>query len=158
MPKKRQNQVPISISDYLNPDHICFDLGTEKYEIIRRLFGILKKESPQMEEDAPVLEELIRREREISTAVGKGIAFPHVRLTSIKELQMAVALLKEGVDWESYNSEPVHIVILILIPEEQNEVYIQLISKLNRILNQDDLREQMLAASDSLTLYRLFCE
>jgi mannitol/fructose-specific phosphotransferase system IIA component (Ntr-type) len=60
---------------------------------------------------------LQERERLASTGVGKNVAIPHVKLKGLEEVAVSLSIHPDGVDWNSLDGEPVHILFTVLRPE-----------------------------------------
>ena len=65
-----------------------------------------------------VHEALLLRERLGSTAVGKGVSVPHARALGVFESRWVLARSERGIDWNSPDGLPVHLVLLVLSPPE----------------------------------------
>ena len=83
------------------------------------------------------------RESIMSTGVGKGLAIPHAKVNGLTSNFAAFALIQDGIDYESIDSLPVHLVFLIVGPAAQNSEHIKLLSRISRIMNNDDFREML---------------
>ena len=89
--------------------------GDTKEEVITELIDALVASGAIDEAAAPELfGEILAREEEATTGVGRGIALPHVRSSDVVEITyIAVGLHAEGVEWQAVDGAPVHIVFLI---------------------------------------------
>ena len=93
-----------------------------------------------------VCKAVLRRETLGSTGIGNGIALPHVRHKKIKKMKMAFANSVEGIEFNSLDAEPVHIVFLLIGPEKAGREYTQVLSNLAQHLNDPYFRRDLLAA------------
>ena len=85
--------------------------------------------------DQEVTEAVTDRERTHSTALGHGIAFPHARLAGYSGVSMALATLAEPVDFGAADGEPVDLVCLLLIPEDQPQLALKLMARFARMVS-----------------------
>jgi len=104
---------------------------------------------------ASVLDALIRREAQRTTAVGSGIAFPHARLEGLAKALFAVAVLKEPVLFDEF---PVRIICLILVPASEPGVSLKMMAQISRILLDEDRCQQLLQAESPDALRRIFSD
>ncbi len=102
---------------------------------------------------ADILKALIAREEQRTTAVGKEIAFPHVRMEGLSRAFFALGTLPEPV---LFDDEPVRIVCLILVPTSDPTLSLKMMSQLSRKLMDDDVRENVLKADSPDALEKLF--
>lgn len=72
-----------------------------------------------------VLEALLQREREQSTGLGEGFAFPHARFPKLKSFYMLVAVCPEGVEFDSLDGEPSHFFVASLVPVSKANLLLQ---------------------------------
>ena len=96
-----------------------------------------------------VLEALKTREKLGSTGIGKGIAVPHSRSTVTSSLTLLMARSIEGVEYESIDAKPVHLLFMILAPhQEKTSEYLPLLGKLVEVTKDATLRKKLLKAPD----------
>lgn len=94
----------------------------------------------------------LERENVISTAMGEGLAFPHVRGVEGGALTFALGVSKKGIDWDGENT--VNIVVLSAIPVAVSAFYIRLVSGLVQSLTKEANKAAILAAGDSTALWK----
>ena len=105
-------------------------------------------EAPAAVSDMDILDALISRERLGSTALGHGIALPHSRMRDLAEPLAALVTLKDGVDFESGDGEPVDVVLGLLVPEHCNDEHLKILATLARRFSDDALRETLRGCGD----------
>lgn len=71
--------------------------------------------------------------------MGKGFAIPHGKTDEIKDIVAAFAILKEPIDFDSIDLEPVKFIFLIVGKESLLNAHIKLLSRISRLMNKDDL-------------------
>ena len=81
------------------------------------------------------------REEESTTGVGEGIAIPHGKGACVKKPGLAAMVIKNGVDFESLDDEPVNILFLIAAPDTKDNVHLDVLSKLSMMLMDEDFRK-----------------
>lgn len=90
-----------------------------------------------------------------STAIGRGIAIPHVRMCGVSEIQCYFARLTQAVDFDSPDDEPVDLLFLILAPEDADSEHIRVVSKLARILRCDGAVDKLRNCRDLVGLQNI---
>jgi len=103
-----------------------------------------------------VMEVVMAREHLGSTGIGYGVAIPHGRLPDLSSPVVAVARHDAGVDFDAIDGKPVHIVILLLVPDSDDRQHLELLARLARSLQQAHFREQVMQVDSRDQLSALF--
>ena len=92
----------------------------------------------------------------MSTAIGRGIAIPHVRLASVTDLVMAVGISRTDIiDFQAIDDTPVRLLFMIAAAYNQHSYYLQTLSFFSSRLKSQELRDELLVAETSLDAYNL---
>ena len=78
------------------------------------------------------------REEESTTGIGEGIAIPHGKCDAVKTPGLAAMVIKNGVEYESLDGEPVTLLFLIAAPNTKDNVHLDVLSKLSVLLMDED--------------------
>ena len=87
------------------------------------------------------------REEEGTTGIGMGIAIPHCKSDAVKAPGLAAMTIKEGTDFESLDGTPAKIIFLIAAPNTNDNVHLQVLSKLSVMLMNDSFTNSLINAS-----------
>jgi len=146
----------MKISEILNEKVISVGLEcTDKDDAINKMVD-LASNSGLMTDINKVRECVIEREKLVSTGVGKGFAIPHGKTDEIKGIVAAFAVLKEPVDFDSIDLEPVQFVFLIVGKESLLNAHIKLLSRISRLMNKDEFREKLEEAKTPQEVLKIF--
>lgn len=104
--------------------------------------------------DAPTILQMLRNREQLgSTALSKGVAFPHGRSLAVKKLTILVARSHEGVDFDSEDGKPTHLFFLILAPpQDTGNYYLQALGKIAELVRRDEVCSGLMEAEDFDTL------
>lgn len=91
-------------------------------------------------------ERVLAREAEGSTGIGEGIAIPHAKTEAVNEPGLASMIVRDGVDYESLDDEPAHLFFMIAAPAGGADVHLEVLSRLSRMLMDDDFRNALMQA------------
>ena len=91
-------------------------------------------------------ERVLAREAEGSTGIGEGIAIPHAKTEAVKAPGLASMIVRQGVDYESLDEEPAFLFFLIAAPAGGENVHLEVLSRLSRMLMDDDFHEALMNA------------
>jgi PTS system nitrogen regulatory IIA component len=145
----------VQVRNILSPERIVFLNHTRKRDALLALSEVLAT-APQIKNKQELVSELLRREDLMSTAIGRGIAIPHVRLSSITDLVMAVGISKVDItDFQSLDDQSVRILFMIAAAYNQHAYYLQTLSFFSSKLKEDQLRTKLLAAETPKEVYDL---
>lgn len=138
----------LKISDFLKSKAIVMDIkAKDKIEAINELVDHMVANKFVKDGEAFV-KALAKRENLESTGIGDGIAIPHARTDSVKELVLAFARAPHGVDFSSIDGKPSYLIFLIASPENKKSEYIMALAKLSRLLRKPTVREKLKNAQD----------
>ena len=153
--KKEEVSPEVIVKNILSPDRIVFIEHTTKRDALVELANNLST-APQVKYKDELVTEILKREELMSTAIGRGIAIPHVRLSSVTDLVMSVGICKKNIiDYQSIDEIPVRILIMIAAAYNQHTYYLQTLSFFSSKLKEKDLRDKLLSASTSEEVYEL---
>ena len=86
------------------------------------------------------------REEESTTGVGEGIAIPHGKCDAVTRPGLAAMIIRDGVDYDSLDGEPVNVLFLIAAPNTKDNVHLDVLSKLSVLLMDEDFTAALKAA------------
>ena len=137
---------PVLLGDLLEPGSVLLDPpAADRFEVIRALVGAATARAGLPEE--ATLQAVLRREREVPTSVGEGVAMPHARLAGLSRPHLAFARLAEGIPFDAPDGRPVRLLVLLLTPAEDPGVQLRLLRRLAEVLQSDYLRSRLLDAT-----------
>lgn len=149
----KKSETEVQIKNFLSPDRVVFIENSSKRDAIVELANVLS-EAPQVKNKEELVSEILKREDLMSTAVGRGIAIPHVRLSSVTDLVMAVGICKKNIeDYQAVDNEPVNLLIMIAAAYNQHTYYLKTISYLTAKLRSQDLRDSLKKAATPREAY-----
>jgi len=154
----------MKISKLIHPDLIKVELETavpeEVEEIVKpeirveRIKELLVKEfveilslSGKIQSSNKLYLDLLNRERKASTAIGHGVAIPHVRTMHAREFVMGLAKSSEGYEFGSPDGRRVHLFFLMVSPNYDDNLYLKVYKGLADLLKYEELREKLSYAS-----------
>ncbi len=136
----------MEIRDFLNPKAISVDLeATTKEGVIKELLGMLAK-AGAIKNETQLFKILMGREALGSTGIGQGVGIPHGKTDSLRRLVGALGISKTGVDFDSLDGEPTHILFLLIAPEDSAGPHLKALAKISRLLKDKFFREKLVKA------------
>lgn len=152
---ENKNESQIQVRNILSPDRLVFINHTSKHDALVQLSEVLAT-APQIKNAAELTAEILKREELMSTGIGRGIAIPHVRLSSVTDLVMAVGVCKKPIeDFQAIDDQPVSLLFMIAAAYNQHSYYLKTISYFSSIFKQNDLVSEMTNAKDEAELFEI---
>jgi magnesium transporter len=131
----------------LRPELVCPRLTGDKQSVLSRLADCVARAHPSLEA-REILEGVARRERLGSMALGRGIAFCHVRTEAVPELTWGLVTTPEGVrGFDAPDDVPVKVIALFLVPKRHSGLYLRMVAFLSTALSDPAIVERILAAT-----------
>ena len=141
-----------SLSRLISPDRITWLDQDNKIDCLRGLVQCLS-ESEELGNEDSIFDAIIEREQLLSTGFGLGLAIPHAKLNIIDDFIVGLAIHRDGVPFDSLDDQPVHILVMILGPDQKQDEYLKVLSRVTAFLK--DKREDILSLEDNEELYKL---
>jgi PTS system nitrogen regulatory IIA component len=133
----------------------CGIVISSKKRLLEELSILLAEHSATLDKDT-VFRVLTERERLGSTGIGAGIALPHGRLNGISECVAAVIRLKQPLDFDALDQQPISLAVALLVPADASGKHLQILANLAHLFNDIDQRNKILHAGDAGTLLKMF--
>jgi PTS system fructose-specific IIA component/PTS system nitrogen regulatory IIA component len=147
----------MKLMDFVVPNAIVIDMQvTNKEGAIRGLVAALKSAGTvPAESEESIIAAILKREELGSTGIGNGVAVPHTKHVSVNKLVAAIALTREGVDFQSLDGGQVHILFLLVSPPDRPGDHLRGLENISRHLrNQNfcNFLRQAKTQNDVITL------
>ncbi len=136
----------IRLSSFLTSD-LAFDCPAAPNQ--RKLFHFIADrlaEHRLVTDRAELIDEFVKREQQGSTGVGHGIALPHCTLESAKRILVVVVRLHQPMEWNAVDGKSVRLLVVIIAPPHERNLYLQVLAEVARSLNQPETREKVMKA------------
>jgi PTS system fructose-specific IIA component/PTS system nitrogen regulatory IIA component len=137
------------MSDFVVRDAIIPALNaTDKEGVIREMVASLRAASqvrPDDQED--IVRAILRRELLGSTGIGRGVAIPHTKHSSVDRLIGTVAVAPRGVKFDSLDGEPVFVFVLLVSPQDRPGDHLRALENVSRHLREDNFVRALRQAS-----------
>jgi PTS system fructose-specific IIA component len=115
-------------------------------------------EADRVADRETALDDLLAREEETTTGVGKGIAIPHAKTAAVERPSVAFAHSPTGIDFDSMDDQPAHLLFMLLMPADGDDEHLSVLSSLSRSLMRDEVRDDLSSADSPETVQRVLVE
>ncbi|MFR3030631.1 MAG: PTS sugar transporter subunit IIA, partial [Blautia sp.] len=131
------------ITDLLDRRSICLDgKPTSKDEALDQVVALMANSGKISDQEA-YRRQVYLREEESTTGIGEGIAIPHGKCDAVAKPGLAAMVVKDGVDFDSLDGEPVHLIFLIAAPNTKDNIHLDVLSKLSVLLMDEKFVEDL---------------
>ncbi len=138
------------LAELLSPERVKIPLvATDKRGLIEELADLVAEVADVPEEAETIREAVLEREAVLSTGIGGGVGIPHGKTSKVGELVLVAGRTPRPVDFEALDSRPVQILMMLVGPESAAGLHIKVLSRISRLLRQEELRERLLRAEDA---------
>lgn len=145
----------IAVETIISPDRILILDYSTKRDVLLALANNLAK-TPQVKNRQELVTEILKREELMTTAMGRGIAIPHVRLASVTDLVVSVGISQTDIiDFQALDDEPVRLVFMVAAAYNQHAYYLQTISFFSGRLKNSALRKELVNVKTPDEAYQL---
>jgi PTS system fructose-specific IIC component/PTS system nitrogen regulatory IIA component len=104
---------------------------------------------------AEVLKALREREAKMSTGIQDGIAIPHGKTQAVSNMFGILGVSKKGIDYDSLDGKPVHLVMMLLAPPVEAERHLHLLQRMANILRNPDFYNDAIRAKNAQHIYEI---
>lgn len=139
----------MKIADLLAKESIDLQAKVgSKADALEHLVALMAK-SGKLADEAEYKRCVLAREEEGSTGIGEGIAIPHAKTNAVKAPGLAAMIVAEGVDFASLDDQPAKLFFLIAAPDTEDNVHLDVLSRLSTLLMDEDFTNALYAAKSS---------
>lgn len=144
-----------TLADLLPDSAVDLNLSSNgKSGTIDRLLDRLQQSSTISDRDR-VYRDLLAREEQGSTALGRGVALPHAKTAGANQPAIAFGRCNKGLDFDALDGKEVHLVFLFVAPPERSGLHMRLMAALTRFLRSESNRRRLMDAQDAAGVRRL---
>lgn len=144
----------MEIKDLLSKDLMIMNLkSTTKKDVIDEMIQKLY-ENNVINDVLKFRSEIMKRELESSTGLGEGVAMPHAKTSAVNKPAIVFARSTTGVDYEALDGEDTYIFFMIAATEGQNQMHIETLAKLSKLLLKEGFIDRLKASETPEDVYR----
>lgn len=147
----------IDLSKIISKDLLIVDsVSQSKQDVLLELANLLERKE-YITNVVNFLDDVYLRESEGITGIGNGIAIPHGKSKAVKKTTVAIAVLKNEIDWETLDEKGVKVVILFAVQDtDATTTHILLLQQVAILLANDNFLDSLKEVSSIDQLYEIF--
>jgi mannitol/fructose-specific phosphotransferase system IIA component (Ntr-type) len=140
----------VKLSNLIDKELLITRLSSKDTNDVLEKLTLILKDKKRISESEPILAKLLEREKLASTSIGKNTAIPHAKIKDLKNPIIMIAVCREGFLYNPNDSEPVHLIILVLSPSGAPALHLQILAAAASLIKRPgDLIGELLKAENS---------
>lgn len=145
------------LADLITPARIRLPVeAQDKPGALRELAHLLAEQCGGGVED--IVQGVEERERSLGTGIGFGVAIPHGKSPTMRELGAVCGVTAVPIPWDSVDGEPVRLLFLLAGPESSAGTHVKVLSRIARLVRREAVRQRLLQATSPEELHRAIRE
>jgi len=96
-----------------------------------------------------VLDQLRKREEQVSTGIGSGVAIPHTFVRDLKEVVTVFGRSRQGIEFGALDNAPVFFVVLFVVPKTEYHLHLKTLAAIAKLFSSSEVRQALALASGS---------
>ncbi len=148
----------MDIQGLLTEQYVVLNLDLkQKSQVIEKMLSLVEHHEG-VKDIGKLREDVLHREQEMSTGIGKSIALPHAKTAGVSQPVLAFATLGSAMDFDSIDEEPVRLVFLLATPEDMLAEHLKLLGRITKLAGREDFRQRLLLSASPAEVIELFRE
>ena len=136
----------MKISDYLQKECCIVDLNsTAKQEAIVEIIAQLSARGRVLDKER-LIQDVLKREQLGTTGIGHKVAIPHAPSEGVEGFVIGFGRSTQGIDFNSIDGDKVNLIFLMGTNPKELNLYLKLLAKLSKLLNEENFRRELTAA------------
>ncbi|MFA6796567.1 MAG: fructose-specific PTS transporter subunit EIIC [Bacilli bacterium] len=136
----------MKIRDLLSESSVDLHVSANSKKDVLDTACQLMAKNGNIKDPAAYKKAVLKREKESTTGTGEGIAIPHAKGEFVSKPGLAAMVIKDGVDYDSLDGEPVKLLFLIAAPDTKDNIHLEVLSNLSKILLDEKIVKALLGA------------
>ena len=126
-----------------------------KKEIMEKMADLIEKNTDLLLNKKLFLEKIMEREEIGTTGIGKGIAVPHARCEELSDIVMALAVLKQPIDFNTPDEDKARVILLVGAPKDKNNEYLDLLATIAKSFRKKEFRDSVTTVTNEEELLEI---
>ncbi len=146
------------LEQVFSADRVILKLESEdKEELFEEMVQCMVTSNPSINREEAI-RALQERESKMSTGIMHSIAVPHGNAASVKGVIGAIGISRTGIEYQSLDKAPVHLVFMLLCSPQETEAHLEVLKELAAVLQHPSFIKEIMDLNSQEDVYRLLCE
>jgi Kef-type K+ transport system membrane component KefB len=145
----------VSVLEFFSRREVISELRSSERDSVIRELCLVAHEQGNMPSADRLSREVLKREEAMGTAIEKGVAIPHGRISSLIRPVVVFGRSEQGIEWNSPDGLSTHFVFLILTPKEDDEIQVQILRIIARVMNDEKVAKAIMKSQGQQELWQV---
>ena len=146
------------LSDIIEENNIVPELKSiDKKGVLEERSEVISRHDPSID-GATLVKVLVERERLGTTGIGDGVAIPHGKLTGLEKPIISFGRSKVGLDFDSIDGQPAHLICLLVAPENSSGIHLQVLARIAKLLKSNAFRQRLMKVRTGKEMHGLIIQ
>ena len=148
----------MKLAKLLGADQIILEMKAVEHwpAIVELVNHLVTTEQLPAQQRSEMLEAFRKREEQVSTGIGSGVAIPHAFSDDLERVIAVFGLSKQGIDFEALDNAPVHFIILFIVPRKDYHMHLQTLAAIAKMFTNCEILRQLKAAETRDEILAIF--
>lgn len=148
----------LRLMDFLQEEYVLINIqAAERWKALDILAEFMHKTHKMNDVSLSNLKQsIIQREKDISTGIGDNLAIPHAQVENGPNIRGVIGISQTGIEWDSIDAKPVHIIFLIATPKGHHELHLHVLANIAKIFgHHPHIKQQIIKAKSSEEVFEI---
>ncbi|MDD3155177.1 MAG: PTS sugar transporter subunit IIA [Victivallaceae bacterium] len=143
--------MPCDFLQYVTKDSVLALNGTNKLEILNEMIDAGAALTNLGRDN--IFRLTWKREQMMTTGIGNGLALPHIRVNDIPDPVVVVGVSEQPIkDYQSQDDEPIRVIVFVIAPDENQELYLQLLGSVSRRMRSPEVVKKLISCAGNANM------
>jgi mannitol/fructose-specific phosphotransferase system IIA component (Ntr-type) len=142
--------------DYFLRRAVISDIDSKDRDSAIQFLSLSLSEEEGMPNAEEIYDTIIKREREMGTALESGVAIPHAHISGISSPSIVFARSIKGINWNSPDGKPTHFIFLIVVPEKDSAIHLKICQAIAKTMSNVNIGKSLMEAKDNRGILDIF--
>jgi PTS system nitrogen regulatory IIA component len=132
----------MKLKHYLLPESILLNINAaDKNSLLEKMSDCISNCLAATEvglDNKAILAAIKKREKQSSTGIGDGFAFPHARFANLKSIGICLAVLEKPIDYNSFDKQDIDVACMVIVPEDKPTLALKVMAQIAKIFSNKD--------------------
>ena len=129
----------MKLKHYLLPESILLNIKAEdKNTLLEKMSACISRSLAAVEsglDEKAILKAIKKREKQSSTGIGDGFAFPHARFPNLKSIGICLAVLEKAIDYDSFDQQDIDVACMVIVPEQRPTLALKVMAQIAKLFS-----------------------
>ena len=137
----------MKLKNYLLPESILLNINVEdKNSLLEKMSACMSRSLAAVEsglDEKAILKAVKTREKQSSTGIGDGFAFPHARFPNLKGIGICLAVLEKPIDYDSFDQQDIDVACMVIVPEKRPTLALKVMAQIAKLFSDKEFLKKI---------------